>query len=109
MRSFATTTVSPLVSGSEVEHSHNYSLKSLYKKKFRHGVTYHRMYGRRPRPFHQFYLCLREIVRDGLYAFRRLRITTVPYNIAYRIVIHVALYKGLRQAAYEGRSTNDEP
>ncbi len=92
-----------LVLDSEVEHSHNYTLKGLYRKKFRHGQTYHRMYGQQPRIMRQTYTCLREILRDGLYACRRLRLGTVPYNLAYRIVIHVALYQGLRQAARESR------
>lgn len=94
-----------LVLDSEVEHSHNYSLGSLYKKKYRHGRTYHRMYGRQPRLLHQIFACFREMVRDGLHACRRLRLGTVPYNLAYRIVIHVALYQGLRDAARESRST----
>jgi rhamnosyltransferase len=93
-----------LVLNSEVEHSHNYTLRGLYVKKFRHGQTYHRMYGRQPHLGAQTLACLRELLRDGLYACRRLKPWTMPYNIAYRIVIHVALYKGLRQAARASRS-----
>ncbi len=92
-----------LVLDSEVEHSHNYTLKGLYRKKFRHGETYHRMYGQQPRMLRQTYTCMREILRDGLYAGRRLRLGTIPYNLAYRIVIHVALHQGLRQAARASR------
>ncbi len=88
-----------LVLDSEVEHSHNYTLTGLYRKKFRHGETYRRMYGRKPRALRQIHLCLREIARDGLHACCRLRLGTIPYNLAYRIVIHVALHAGLRQAA----------
>jgi len=88
-----------LVLDSEVEHSHNYTLKGLYRKKFRHGETYHRMYGQQPRALRQIYLCLREIARDGLHACRRVKLCTIPYNLAYRILIHVALHKGLKQAA----------
>lgn len=88
-----------LVLDSEVEHSHNYTLKGLRRKKFRHGETYHRMYGQRPDGLRQIFLCLREIVRDGLYACRRLKFATFPYNLAYRVVIHWALDQGLRSAA----------
>lgn len=95
-----------LVLDSEVEHSHNYSLKSLYRKKYRHGQTYHRMYGREPRLLRQAAACLREMARDGLHACRRLRLGTIPYNITYRLVIHTALYKGLRDAARETRSAS---
>ena len=94
-----------LVLDSEVEHSHNYSLRSLFRKKYRHGRTYHRMYGRQPRLLRQTCACFREMVRDGLHACRRLRLGTVPYNLAYRAVIHVALYKGLRDAARESGGT----
>lgn len=93
-----------LVLDSEVEHSHNYTLKGLYMKKFRHGQTYHRMYGRQPQRVAQTLACLREIIRDGIYAFGRLRFDTIPYNLAYRIVIHVALHQGLRRAARDSRT-----
>ena len=94
-----------LVLDSEVEHSHNYTLKGLHRKKFRHGETYHRMYGQRPNGLRQIYLCLREIVRDGLYACRRLKFGTIPYNLAYRVVIHWALDQGLRAATRSDRAT----
>lgn len=94
-----------LVLDSEVEHSHNYTLKGLHRKKFRHGETYHRMYGQRPNGLRQIYLCLREIVRDGLYACRRLKFGAIPYNLAYRVVIHWALDQGLRAATRSDRAT----
>jgi rhamnosyltransferase len=93
-----------LVLDSEVEHSHNYSLKSLHRKKYRHGETYHRMYGQQPNGLRQIYLCLREIARDGLYACRRFRFATIPYNLAYRIIIHRALHQGLTVAARRERA-----
>ncbi|MDD8049996.1 MAG: glycosyltransferase [Verrucomicrobiota bacterium] len=85
-----------LVTDSVVEHSHNYTLKQLYRKKYRHGVTFVHIYGAVPRPFRQLFQCKRELARDLLYAIRSLRITTIPYNIAYRVVIHWAMYCGLR-------------
>jgi rhamnosyltransferase len=93
-----------LVLDSEVEHSHNYTLKGLYTKKLRHGQTYHRMYGRQPRLVAQTLACLREIIRDGLYACRRLKPFTIPYNLAYRIVIHLALHNGLSSASRASRN-----
>lgn len=88
-----------LVTDSVVEHSHNYSLKGLYRKKFRHGLTFAREYGRRANLFSQTAELCKEWVRDFLYALRKGRIDTIPYNIAYRAVIHRALYKGLKEGA----------
>jgi len=88
-----------LVLDSEVEHSHNYTLKDLYRKKFRHGQTYHRIYQQQPRCAAQILTCTREIVRDFLYACRQFRPLTIPYNLAYRIIIHRAIHLGLREAA----------
>lgn len=85
-----------LVLDSEVEHSHNYTIQELYRKKFRHGQTYRRIYGLKPALLVQAYQCTRELVRDFLYALSRGRLDTIPYNVAYRITIHLALYKGSR-------------
>ncbi len=85
-----------LVLDSEVEHSHNYTLKELYRKKFRHGQTYRRIYGLKPGLLYQVYRCGRELVRDLLYVLSRGRLDTIPYNVAYRITIHLALFKGSR-------------
>ncbi len=87
-----------LVLDSEIEHSHNYTLKELYRKKFRHGQTYHRIYDRQPNGLAQAASCLREIVRDGLYACGRLKPWTIPYNVTYRLVIHFAIHNGLKAA-----------
>ncbi|MEI8139614.1 MAG: glycosyltransferase family 2 protein [bacterium] len=85
-----------LVLDSDVEHSHNYTIKELYRKKFRHGQTYLRIYGLKPGCFYQAYKCIRELVRDFVYAVSRGRLDTIPYNLVYRITIHLALYKGSR-------------
>jgi rhamnosyltransferase len=88
-----------LVTSSVVEHSHNYTLKELYRKKFRHGVTFAQTYGRRASlPLQTLELC-KEWLRDFLYAVRKGRPDTLPYNIAYRAVIHTALYRGLKEGA----------
>jgi rhamnosyltransferase len=85
-----------LLQDSAVEHSHNYSLKGLHRKKFRHGITFAEIYGASPSLVQSLYKCSRELLRDLLYALRRLRLDTIPYNIVYRIVIHHALYRGLK-------------
>ena len=88
-----------LVTDSVVEHSHNYTLKELYRKKFRHGVTFAQTYGRRANLFFQTLELLREWARDLIYAARKGRFGTIPYNIAYRAVIHAGLYRGLKEGA----------
>ncbi|QHI68225.1 glycosyltransferase family 2 protein [Tichowtungia aerotolerans] len=88
-----------LVADSVVEHSHNYTLKGLYRKKFRHGVTFAREYGRRANLFFQTLELCKEWARDFLYALRKGRIDTIPYNIAYRAVIHTGLYQGLKEGS----------
>jgi len=86
-----------LVTDSVVEHSHNYTLKGLYRKKFRHGVTFAREYGRRANLFFQTLELFKEWARDLFYAVRKGRLGTIPYNIAYRAVIHNGLYQGLKE------------
>jgi rhamnosyltransferase len=88
-----------LVTDSVVEHSHNYTLKGLYRKKFRHGVTFAQTYGRRASLFFQTLELCKEWARDLLYAIRKGRLDTIPYNIAYRAVIHTGLYRGLKEGA----------
>lgn len=88
-----------LVTASVVEHSHNYTLKSLYLKKFRHGVTFAQTYGKRANLLLQTFELCKELARDLLYALRKGRLDTVPYNIAYRAVIHTGLYCGLKEGS----------
>lgn len=88
-----------LVTDSVVEHSHNYTLKELYRKKFRHGLRFSQTYSRRANLFSQIMELCKEWARDFLYALRKGRIETTPYNIAYRAVIHTALYRGLKEGS----------
>ncbi|MDF7823246.1 glycosyltransferase [Pontiellaceae bacterium B12227] len=81
-----------LLEDSVVEHSHNYSLKGLFQKRYRQALTFHEV----PSIGKQSVRCLREIVRDILYACAKLKLHTIPYNIAYRITIHRAFYRGLK-------------
>ena len=77
-----------LVPESRVEHSHNYSLRGLYRKKFRHGQAYVHIFGPTASFPKQAVACARELVRDTLYAVRRGRLDTIPYNTLYRTIIH---------------------
>ena len=81
-----------LAADSVVEHSHNYSLKGLFRKHYRQAITF----GKVPNLGRQAARCVREIFRDFLHACRKLKFHTIPYNIAYRIAIHAGLYRGLR-------------
>jgi rhamnosyltransferase len=85
-----------LVLESVVEHSHNYTMKGLYRKRYRHGVAYVTIYDAQPNAARQVFLCCKELVRDLLYTLRRFRLDTIPYNIVHRLIIHVAYYLGER-------------
>lgn len=88
-----------LVCQSVVEHSHNYTFEQLFRKKFRHGVTFAREYGRRPRLGVQALKLCKEWARDFFRALRTGHIATIPYNVAYRAVIHSGLYRGLKEGS----------
>ncbi len=88
---------------SEVEHSHNYSLKALFRKKFRHGRSFAKIHGKTASLGNRLYLCGRELARDFLFACRNRKLRTIPYNIAYRVAIHAGLHKGLRGRQREVR------
>lgn len=79
-----------LLGDSVVEHSHNYSLKGLFEKRRRQAVTFNEV----PNLGKQVAKCFRELVRDLLHATRKLKLHTVPYNLAYRITIHRAIHQG---------------
>ena len=81
---------------SVVEHSHNYTLKTLYKRERGHGIVYYQMLEEPPALFYQSLQCLKHLVRDGLYALKKGRPLTIPYNIAYRATFHWAQYQGQR-------------
>lgn len=89
-----------LVTDSVVEHSHNYTLKGLYRKKFRHGKTFAQTYGRRANLFFQTLELCKEWARDLICAVRKGQFDTIPYNIAYRAVIHAGLYRGLKEGSH---------
>jgi len=94
-----------LITNTSVEHSHNYTLQGLYRKKFRHGLTFAEIYGQQPRFFKQAFRWLQELTRDTMYALCKGRPLTIPYNLAYRTVIHAGIYNGLRTARREAGKT----
>ena len=88
-----------LVPESEVEHSHNYSMGELFRKKFRHGSSFAKIHGETSPLGYRLYLCARELVRDLIFACRQRQFRTIPYNMAYRVTIHAGLHQGLRNGA----------
>lgn len=77
-----------------VEHSHNYTLKTLYRRERGHGIVHYQMLKDKPSLARQGLACAKHIVRDALYAARKGKLHTIPYNIAYRCTFHWAHYQG---------------
>jgi len=88
-----------LVKESAVEHSHNYLLRELFNKRFRHGKSFALILGERTTLGNQLYLCLREMIRDFVFACRQKQFRSIPYNAAYRVAIHAGLYRGIREGS----------
>ena len=84
---------------SRVEHSHNYLLKDLFHKRFRHGKSFAETLGETSSLGHRLYLCTRELVRDLIFTCRQKQFRTIPYNIAYRVTIHAGLHRGIREGS----------
>ncbi|MDF7808872.1 glycosyltransferase family 2 protein [Pontiellaceae bacterium B12219] len=81
-----------LLEKSVVEHSHNYSLKGLFRKRYRQALTFSDV----PASGKLVAKCMREIIRDVLYACSRLQLQTIPYNIIYRITIYRGMQRGFK-------------
>ncbi|MBB65419.1 MAG: hypothetical protein CMO81_10185 [Waddliaceae bacterium] len=87
------------VPDSIVEHSHNYTLRQLYKRKLIEGEAEVLIYGSKASARRQTYLCIRELTRDLLYTFKNIKLQKVPYNILYRVVAHLGFYAGHKRGA----------
>jgi rhamnosyltransferase len=85
------------VADSVVEHSHNYSLNGLYHKRRRQGVAFGYIYGSAPSMAARFYQLSREVARDTLNAITQGQFLTIPYNLAYRVEIHLGYHQGNRE------------
>ncbi len=81
------------VPDSAVEHSHNYSLEALFAKRHRQALTFNEA----PKVGRQAAACLKEILRDLIHAAAKWKFQTIPYNSAYRVVIHRAVHGGLKE------------
>lgn len=90
-----------LVTESRVEHSHNFTIPGLHRKRYRHGRAFVGIFDARPRPLRQTFICAKEMVRDLLHTLRRGRLDTIPFNLAHRYTIHRALYLGMRDECRE--------
>jgi glycosyltransferase involved in cell wall biosynthesis len=90
-----------LVTESRVEHSHNFTIPGLHKKRYRHGRAYVDIFGARPQAIKQSLRCTKEIIRDLLYTLKKGRLKTIPFNLAHRYTIHRALYLGMRDECRE--------
>lgn len=77
------------------EHSHNYSLKTLYRRERGHGIVYFDVHGKKPSLTRQIAQCLKHVVRDTFHAIAHLEILSIPYNVIYRVVYHCAVYSGM--------------
>ena len=91
-----------IVVDSVVEHSHNYPLKTLYRREYGHGIVHHQALGDQPSLFCQGLTFVKHVFRDVLYVFKKRRVRTIPYNVVYRATCHWAHYRG-RLAAAQGK------
>jgi rhamnosyltransferase len=82
------------VGRSRVEHSHNYTFAQLRAKRYRQAKALKQ----KSNALKSAVRCFREIIRDTVQALRKMKLRTIPYNIAYRITIHYAMYKGAKDA-----------
>ncbi len=79
---------------SVAEHSHNYSIKGLYRKRYRQGVAFGYIYSHAPSGLVRAFSCIKEIARDLWIAVTHGRFLTIPYNLLYRLVIYLGYYRG---------------
>ncbi len=86
-----------IVQESVVEHSHNYSIQGLYRKRYRQGVAFGYIYGSAPNGFARVYQVGKELARDTLSALKCGQPLTIPYNVLYRSVIHLAYHQGHKE------------
>lgn len=85
------------VEDSVIEHSHNYSLKGLYHKRYRQGVAFGYIYGHVPNPLTRLRQMGKEIIRDIWYALKHGKPQTIPYNLLYRSTIHLGYHQGSKE------------
>ena len=84
---------------SVVEHSHNYTLKTLFRRERGHGMVYFQVLKEPPSALREGIALARHLVRDLLYAIRHGRPDTIPFNVAYRATFNYAHFSGRRAAS----------
>lgn len=84
---------------SVVEHSHNYTLKTLFRRERGHGMVYFQVLKEPPSALREGVALARHLVRDLLYALRHGRPDTIPFNVAYRATFNYAHFSGRRAAS----------
>lgn len=89
------------VPDSVVEHSHNYTLKQLYRRHYGEGKAFSHIFGEKPSLFRELFSLGKELVRDFFYSISKGQIHTIPYNIIYRCTIHLAQYRGKKSCNFK--------
>lgn len=85
------------VKNAVVEHSHNYSIRELYKRFHGEGVADKQIYQLSPDFLKAFlYPVIMEILRDQKYLLKNYKFNYIPFSFIYRFTQKYAYYKGLQ-------------
>jgi rhamnosyltransferase len=80
-----------------VEHSHNYTLKELWKRFYNEGHAEKNIYKNKSNILNQFVVPFSaELIRDIIFLIKKGNIHYIPYGILYRLIQKYAVYKGRR-------------
>jgi rhamnosyltransferase len=77
-----------------VEHSHNYSLREIFRRGFIEGEAEARIFKKNFPFVRNLFRLIKEITRDCLYTCCKGRVHLVPYTMLYRISFSLGLYLG---------------
>lgn len=98
-----------LIEESLVEHSHNYTLKQLFRRKWIEGEADFYIYNHAPSLIELGWRWSKELARDGWHALRCGQVHTIPYNMVYRTVGYFGFVKGYREGVQNrGLQVNKE-
>jgi len=80
-----------------VEHSHNYTLREVWKRFYNEGLAEGRIYGGKPGFWNGFLRpWLGEVLRDWVYLLKHGQLVHLPYGLIYRFRQKYAVYRGRR-------------
>jgi len=80
-----------------VEHSHNYTLREVWKRFYNEGLAEGQIYGLRPGCWNGFFRpWVAESLRDLVYLLRHGQLHHLPYGLIYRFRQKYAVYRGRR-------------